>query len=96
MSIDDILIAIIMAGIGFSGAYLGAELALHRRTTAAQRKMEAVQLELYTDRTRFGLNDMSRQPLQIQRNVFRRIGAVEHASGIVRQGNKFHQLRIRT
>jgi hypothetical protein len=59
MSIDDLLIAIIMAGIGFSGAYLRAEFDMHRRITAAQRRRELVQLELHTKRVRRGHNELS-------------------------------------
>jgi hypothetical protein len=40
---DDVLITIIVAGIGLSVAYLRAELVLHRRTTALQRAKELVQ-----------------------------------------------------
>ncbi len=37
MSLDDLLFAIITAGIGLSGAYLRAELLLHRNDEAADQ-----------------------------------------------------------
>ena len=52
MNIDDLLIAIIIAGIGLSGAYLRAEVLLHRRLTAAKRSRELVERELHNTRVR--------------------------------------------
>jgi hypothetical protein len=37
MIVDDLLFAIIFAGIGLSGAYVRSELLLHMRTVAFQR-----------------------------------------------------------
>jgi hypothetical protein len=41
MSIDDLLIAIIIAGLALSGAYLKAEYLSWRKYKAAQRKQHA-------------------------------------------------------
>jgi hypothetical protein len=54
MSIDDLLLVIIIAGIGLSGAYLRAEMDFHRRMMAAQRDREIQHLELHTKRLRHG------------------------------------------
>jgi hypothetical protein len=59
MRIADLLIAIILAGVGLSGAYLRAELVLQRRMTAVQRGGELAQLELHTKRVRPGQKDAS-------------------------------------
>jgi len=56
---DDLLIAIIIAGIGLSGAYLRAELLLHRRMTAIQRRRELAEFELHAMRVPLEQNDMS-------------------------------------
>jgi hypothetical protein len=37
MTVDDLLFAIIMAGIGLSGAYVRSELLLHMRSVAIRR-----------------------------------------------------------
>jgi hypothetical protein len=63
VSIDDLVFAIIVAGIGLSGAYLRAELVLHRRTTAVQRVRELVQREVHAKRARLGPNKMPTQPV---------------------------------
>lgn len=47
MILDDVLFAIILAGIGLSGAYLRAELVVHRRVTAVERRRELVRRELH-------------------------------------------------
>lgn len=62
MTFDDLLFAIIIAGLGLSGAYLRAELLLHRRLTAAQRKSELLHLELHTNRVRLEQNGVSTPP----------------------------------
>jgi hypothetical protein len=48
MSIDDLMIAIIIGGIGLTGAYLRAEFISWRRSNAAERKKKA---DLRADRT---------------------------------------------
>lgn len=48
MILDDLLIALIIAGVGISGAYLRAELLLHRRVTSARRLWRLQQLQLHT------------------------------------------------
>jgi hypothetical protein len=62
MSLEDLLIAIIIAGAGLSGAYLRAELVLHRRLTGALRRREVLQYKLHIKRVRPKQNDMPTQP----------------------------------
>lgn len=62
MSIDDLLIALIISGIGLSGAYLRADLALHRRLTSVERTREVLQSELHVKRLRPEQNNMPGQP----------------------------------
>lgn len=50
MLLDDLLFAIILAGIGLSGAYLRAELVVHRRVTEVELRRELVQRELHSAR----------------------------------------------
>ncbi len=50
MILDDLLIALIIAGMGISGAYLRAELLLHRRLTAVQRIRQLQQRQLHNTR----------------------------------------------
>ena len=63
MILDDLLIALIIAGIGTSGAYLRAELLLHRRLTAAQRirqlQLRKLQTTNKNPRTRTGVESMA-------------------------------------
>ncbi len=49
MSFDDLLIAIIIAGTGLSGAYLGAKYVSWRRYKAAERRREFSLRELYAN-----------------------------------------------
>jgi hypothetical protein len=62
MIFDDLLFAIILAGLGLSGAYLRAELLSHRRMTKLQRTRELVQLELHAKRAGLEQNNVSRRP----------------------------------
>jgi hypothetical protein len=96
MNIDDLLIAIIIAGIGLSGAYLRAELLLHRRVTAVQRRRELMQLALHTKIVRLGQNDMSRQPRTVQTSVFEVMRVLARALRIFLQGRNIHRFWIRT
>jgi hypothetical protein len=50
MSFDDLLIAIIIAGFGLSGAYIRAEYLSWRRYHAAERKRETSLRELHASR----------------------------------------------
>jgi hypothetical protein len=69
---DDLLTAIILAGIALSGAYLRAELVSHRRTTALQRARELVQREFHAKRVRLGPNKMPRSLFpRFRQNLFR-------------------------
>jgi len=56
MILDDLLIALIIAGIGISGAYLRAELLLHRRLTAVQQIRQLQQRQLHTTRAQIRHN----------------------------------------
>jgi hypothetical protein len=99
MSIDDILIAIIMAGIGLSGAYLRAQLVLHRRTTALQRARELVQREVHAKRVRLAQNARPRQPRTIPSPIQARapqtVRGLARALRIYVQERAFHRLRVR-
>lgn len=46
MILDDLLIAILIAGVGLSGAYLRAELVSHQKFKAAERKKQLFLREL--------------------------------------------------
>jgi len=74
MILDDLLITIIIAGIGLSGAYLRAELVLHRRLKSAELRKELSLRESHITRLRPEQNHMPGQPRTypspIQRNVF--------------------------
>jgi hypothetical protein len=50
MSLDDLLFAIIVAGIGLSGAYLKAEYVLNRYFKTAEHKKLIALRELHTNR----------------------------------------------
>lgn len=50
MIIDDLLFAIIIAGLGLSGAHLRSELLLHRQLTAQQRRRELLQQQCLAKR----------------------------------------------
>jgi hypothetical protein len=65
VSIDDLLFAIILAGIGLSGAYLRAELILHGRTTAVQRIRELLQRDVHAKRVSLAQNARPRHPRTI-------------------------------
>jgi hypothetical protein len=97
MSLDDLLFAIIIAGIGLSGAYLRAELLLHRNMTALQRTRELLQCDVHAKRVRLGSNKMSMQPVpSIQTNAFQLVRVLARALRIVIQGHNIHRFRIRT
>jgi hypothetical protein len=76
---DDLLITIIVAGIGLSGAYLRAELVLHRRTTALQRARELAQREVHSKRVRLGPNKMPQPVTSIQANAFQLVRVLARA-----------------
>ena len=50
MILDDLLMAIIMAGIGLSLAYLRAEYVFNRRSKAVARRDELILRELHANR----------------------------------------------
>jgi hypothetical protein len=52
MNFDDLFIAIIIAGMGLTLAFLRAEYALHRGFKAAEHKKMIVQRELHANRLR--------------------------------------------
>jgi hypothetical protein len=60
MTLDDLLITIIIAGIGLSGAYLRAQYALHISIKAAERRREALQRELHITQVHLEQSDVSR------------------------------------
>jgi hypothetical protein len=97
---DYILIAIMIAGIGLSGAYLRAELVLNRKMTAAQRRRELMQHESQTKRVHLGQNDISRQPRAIPASlpasVFQILRVLACALRIFIQERTIHRIWIRT
>ena len=72
MSLDDLLLAIIIIGIGLSGAYLKAEYQLHVRLRTAERGTRVVRHDLHASRVRIEQNGIpvhvwiARAPLQSQ------------------------------
>ena len=97
MTLEDLLFAIILAGIGLSGAYLRAELVLHRRMTALQRTREIVQREVHAKRVHIEPNNMLAQPVPpIQANAFRLVRVLARALRIFIQERNIHRFRIRT
>jgi hypothetical protein len=95
VSIDDLLFAIILAGIGLSGAYLRAELASHRRATALQRARELVQREVHAKRVRLGPNKMPQPVPSMRANAFQLVRVLARALRIVIQERNIHWFRIR-
>ena len=97
---DNLLIAIIIAGLGLSGAYLRAELLLHRRLAAAERTRELAQREFYAKRVGLGQTEVSRQPRNapspIQANVLHLMRVLAHALRIYIQERNIHRFWIRT
>jgi hypothetical protein len=92
MGIDDLLIAMIIAGAGLAGAYLRAEFVLHRRLTALQHRMESEQHEFHAKRVGLEQNDVSRHRLTMslfQANGFRVLRGLAHALRISTQERKW-------
>ena len=91
MSIDDLLIAIIIAGAGLAGAYLRAEFVLHRRLTALQHRIESEQYEFHARRVGVEQNAVSRHsrtmPL-FQAYIFRVLKGLAPALRISMQERK--------
>ena len=54
MIVDDFLLAMIIAGLGFASAYLRAEYALHLRFKAAERTKELTLHDLHAARDHVG------------------------------------------
>lgn len=69
MILDYLLFAIILAGLGLSGAYLRAELVSYRGTTALQRARELVQREIRAMRLRLGPDKMPQPVPSMRANV---------------------------
>jgi hypothetical protein len=98
-NMDDILIAIIIAGLGLSASYLRAELLLHRRLTRLQHTRELTQRELYVKRVRLGQNDTPWQsrtaPWSIQ-NAFQAMRVLARELRIFIQERHIHGHSFRT
>ena len=94
MILDDLLIVMIIAGIGLSVAYLRAEVFLYRRFKAAERRREALQRQLHIKRVRSEQIEMPGQqctdPSPNQINVFPAMRGLARASRIFIQGRQFH------
>jgi hypothetical protein len=94
---DYFLIAIIIAGIGLSGAYLRAELLLHRSMTAIQRRRELMQREFHAKRVGLAQGDRSTQPVpSIQASVFQMMRVLARALRIFIQERNIQRFWIRT
>lgn len=97
---DDLLLVMILAGIGVSVAYLRAELLLYRRFKAAERRREPLQRELHIKRVRPAQMDMPSRPRthrsQIQTNVFPAMRVLARALRIIRQERNIHWFRFHT
>jgi hypothetical protein len=96
MSIDDLLFAIILAGIGLSGAHLRAELDLHRRTTTVQRARELLQREVHAKRVHLEHNKMPQPVSSIQANAFPLVRFLARALRSYIEERNIHRYRIRT
>lgn len=96
MSIDDLLFAIILAGIGLSGAHLRAELVLHRRMTALQRARELAQREVHAKRVHLEYEQMPQPVPSMQANALPLVRVLARALRIYIQERNIHRLRIRT
>jgi hypothetical protein len=99
MTFDDLLFAIIIAGLGLSGAYLRAELLSHRRLTAAQRKSELLHLELHTNRVRLEKNGVSTPPRAAPTSIpndFQTARVLARALRILVQEHDIHRFWRRT
>ena len=96
---DDLLFVMIITGIGFSGAYLRAEVLIYRRFKAAERRRETLQRELRIKRVRPEQMDMPTQPCTarspIQTNGFLALRALPCALRISPQ-ERFRFVRDRS
>jgi hypothetical protein len=93
---DNLLIAIIIAGLGLSGAYLRAELLLHRRLTALQRARELLQREVHAKRVQLGRNTMPQPLPSIRPNSFPLVRVLARVLRIYIQERNIYRFRIRT
>src|ERR1700690_4111113 len=69
VSIDYLLFAIILAGIGLSAVYLRAELLLHRKLNVLRRSRELVQREFHAKRVGLRQTDLPRQPYRVPASI---------------------------
>jgi hypothetical protein len=97
---DDLLIVMIIAGIGLSVAYLRAELGLRQEFKAAKRKKELALRELHITRPRREHTAMLGQPSTVswpvQANPFPLVRVLARALRIYIQERNIHRLRLRT
>jgi hypothetical protein len=100
MIFDDLLFAIIVAGLALSGAYLRAELLLHRKLMALQRIRELLQREIHTKRVSLAQNAGPRQPRTIPSPIQARAPPTVRVSAralrIFVQKRAIHRIWIRT
>lgn len=93
MILDDLLFAIILAGIAFSGAYLRAEALSHLGFKAAERRREALERELHNKGVRHEQMDMHSRlrtdPSSIQTDIFATMRALARASCIFGRERQF-------
>ena len=90
---DDLLVVMILVGIGLSGAYLRAEILSHLGFKAAERRREALQRELHNKGVRPEKMDMPSRlrtdPSSIQTDIFATMRALARASCIFRRERQF-------
>jgi len=90
MSLDDLLIAIIIAGTGLSGAYLSAKYVSWRRTKAAERRREFSLRELYANKLCDETNDASVPSVILVRKASMRESRMIRKAASVRPSSSFH------
>jgi hypothetical protein len=97
---DDLLIAMIIAGIGLSIAYLRAELVVRQEFKAAEQKKELALRERHITRARRGHTALLRQPSAVfclvQTNPFRPMRVLVRALRIFIQERNIQWYWFRT
>jgi hypothetical protein len=91
MSFDDLLIALIIAGFGFSGAYFRAEYLSWRRCRASERKRETSFRELHASRLSCQKNDL---PAPGTNRVERIRNAKTMSSGAITDGSSIQPISV--
>ena len=90
MGFDDLLIAVIIAGIGLSGAYFRAEYTSWRSRNAADRRKDLSLCELHTHRL---CRDKNGGPALSMMGAEQSVDAKTTASRAINDGSSFHPFR---